>query len=153
MRLLVARDFAEQMRYAADVPTGKLVSQLQEKYRNRPEGVAAAAVAAWGEDALVALGAGDIAGTFTELTNRIASLPEFVLYAPVRLSPASLERIGSWCRQHVDGKLLIDARINPEVVGGCAYVWKDHYYDFSLRYFMNKHQHEISALMDHVQAK
>jgi hypothetical protein len=153
MRLLVARDFVEHVRYGENAADGGLVAQLQGKYLNRPEGVAAAAVAAWGDDVLESLSAGTISETFSELTSRIAALPELVLYAPVRLSSESLDRIGGWCRQYIDNRVLIDTRLNPEVVGGCAFVWKDRYYDFSLPYFIQKYKHDFSSMLNRLEGK
>jgi hypothetical protein len=101
----------------------------------------------WGEPVLSVFTRENLYQKLKALKEGIEILPELVLYVPVTFGPREIEQIGRWCRQHIDQTIILNISVEPEVVGGCAFVWKGTYHDFSLRYFLQKKEEEIVRLM------
>lgn len=76
----------------------------------------------------------------------LAGVPSITLYVPVRLAPEHVERLGVWFRENVQPNILISLHVDPRMTGGCGFIWKDVYYDFSLRYFIEKNREEINDM-------
>jgi peptidoglycan/LPS O-acetylase OafA/YrhL len=72
-------------------------------------------------------------------------MPKVTLYIPVHFSIAQIERIGTWFRTQVQADILLDLKIDPDAVGGCAFVYKNTFHDVSFSYFVNQHVHEIGV--------
>jgi len=71
---------------------------------------------------------------------RTKNLPTFIVYVPVEFDEKETQRIGTWIRAHIQKDLLISFRISPKSAGGCAFIWRDAYYDFSFSYFFKAHK-------------
>lgn len=69
----------------------------------------------------------------------VDTLPVMVLYVAVVLPEVELADMAHWCRRECAPALLFDIQIDPQVVGGCAFVWNDTYHDFSFRSQNLKH--------------
>jgi hypothetical protein len=78
----------------------------------------------------------------------ISGLPTVALYMPIRFSHEHIARFGEWFRAHVQPNILISMRIDARVTGGCGFVWKNVYHDFSLRYYLQKHREELVAMYE-----
>ena len=72
-------------------------------------------------------------------------LPAVTLYVPIRFAPEETERFGKWFRENIQPNILISLRIDPRATGGCSFIWKDVFYDFSLKYFIDKQREDIVA--------
>src|SRR3989339_775279 len=72
-------------------------------------------------------------------------LPAVTLYVPVRFRSEETERFGVWFRENVQPNILLSLRIDPRATGGCSFIWKDVFYDFSLKYFIDKQREDIVA--------
>ena len=83
-----------------------------------------------------------------EVEESVAGLPSVTLYVPARFGHEHVVRFGMWFREHVMPNLLLTIRVDSRMVGGCGVVWKDTFYDFSLRYYMNRSRDTIIALYD-----
>jgi hypothetical protein len=85
--------------------------------------------------------------TLNGITDRVKKLPNVVLYIPYEAVPAEIIRIGKWFREHVGPMVIVDLRTDSTLLGGCAFVWKGVYRDYSLRYYMRKKQAEITKII------
>lgn len=84
----------------------------------------------------------------------MAGLPAVTLYVPVRFSPEETEKFGMWFRENVQPNILLSLRIDPRATGGCSFIWNDVFYDFSLKYFIDKQRDDIVASFNkHTHAK
>jgi hypothetical protein len=84
----------------------------------------------------------------------LGGVPAITLYVPVRFTTKQIEGLGIWFRENVQPNILLSLRIDPRTTGGCSFIWKDIYYDFSLRYFIDKQQEEITNMFNtHMHAK
>jgi hypothetical protein len=86
----------------------------------------------------------DILGTLNEL---FESVPVITLYLPTVLPREQLVEIGKWLREHVNPLTVMHVTVESSLGAGCAFVWKGVYHDFSLRYFMKKHELELRNLI------
>jgi hypothetical protein len=80
----------------------------------------------------------------------LTGIPSITLYVPVRFSTEQIKKIGTWFRENVQPNMLMSVHIDPRSTGGCSFVWNNIYYDFSLKYFLDKKKEEIvSAFNKH----
>lgn len=82
-----------------------------------------------------------------DLQKYILELPLITMYVPIVLPLKEVEKLGKWMRSNVAKDIFIDLKIDRESVGGCAFVWKGVYHDFSLKYFLNNKQEDIVTIL------
>lgn len=75
----------------------------------------------------------------------VSGLPSVTLYLPVRFTPEHIEKFGIWFRENIQPNILLSLHIDPRATGGCSFIWNNVYYDFSLRYYMDKQREDIVA--------
>jgi hypothetical protein len=80
----------------------------------------------------------------------LGGVPSVTLYVPVRFSAEHVERFGKWFRANVQPNILLSLRTDARTAGGCSFVWKDTYYDRSLRYFMHVRRDAIIESFNHL---
>lgn len=78
----------------------------------------------------------------------IQGVPSVMVYTPIRFSHEHVERFGVWFRKNVQPNMLMTLRVDPRAGGGCGLIWKDTYYDFSLRYHIHTHREEVVKMFD-----
>ena len=78
----------------------------------------------------------------------LAGMPSVTLYVPVRLNPEQIEKLGKWFRNNVQPNILISLHVDPRATGGCSFIWKDVYHDYSLRYYIDKQQDKITDMFN-----
>jgi hypothetical protein len=83
-----------------------------------------------------------------DIEKYIKTMPMISLYIPYEPVPAELVKLGKWFRANVRETILIDMKIDPTLLGGCAFVWQGNYRDYSLRYYMEKKRDEITKLVE-----
>lgn len=86
-------------------------------------------------------------GVLDEINKAVAHAPEAVLYVPVELPAAEVQRLCEWFRKNVVSDVYLDMSVDGNVIGGCAFVWNGVYHDFSLRYYLEAHKTELRALI------
>jgi hypothetical protein len=107
----------------------------------------ASAVAAWGDEVLDAYSADNLYERIQELKHTVRSFPKLTLYVPVRFSAAQIERIGQWCRTQIQADIMLDLKIDPGAVGGCAFAYNNAFHDVSFSYYSNKERAAIVSLI------
>lgn len=78
----------------------------------------------------------------------LGGVPSITMYVPVRFNPEQIENIGKWFRENIQPNMLVSLRIDPRATGGCGLIWKDVYYDFSLRYFIEKNREKVNTMFN-----
>jgi hypothetical protein len=83
----------------------------------------------------------------------VSKLPSVVLYVPIRFSNEQAVRFGKWFRTNIQPNILLTLRIDPRAAGGCGFIWKNTYYDFSLRYYIQRNRDDlVSAFNTYIHA-
>ncbi len=77
----------------------------------------------------------------------IETLHTTTLYVPVVFSREEIKKIGEWFRNTISKTTMLSIRVDPLVVGGCAFVWNGTYYNFSFHYFIQKKHKEFLSLV------
>ena len=78
----------------------------------------------------------------------LKALPVLTLYLAVILDDDQMDQLGIWFRKNLNPELIIDMRINPGLVSGCAYVWNNQYKDLSFHNFISQKQSLINKIID-----
>lgn len=86
-----------------------------------------------------------VADIFKALESEIETHPQVILYIPALLPDEETKKLGEWFRKNVEADVLLDLKVDRLAIGGCMFVWKGVYYDFSLRYFLKKKEKEVTA--------
>ena len=146
-RLLVLEDMLQHSLFEKKADSADREKHLYSQYQTPSERSSAEGVAAWGKEVFDAFNKENLNAQMQSLKNSIEELPRLVVYAPVTFEAKHTEEIGSWCRKNIEGRLLLDLRIDPQSAGGCMFVWHDTLHDFSLRYFLKKREPEFKKLI------
>jgi hypothetical protein len=93
----------------------------------------ARALLQWDEPVFTAFTQQNVAARMTELHAMVDSLPLLTLYIPVAFPLDEMTSIGQWARANCDENVIMDVHIEPDVVGGCAFVWNDTYSNISFK--------------------
>ncbi len=75
-------------------------------------------------------------------------LPMMTLYVPVTFTDKQLAPISEWVRGNVANSILFDVHVDPKVVGGCAFVYKDRHFDWSLRRYLRSKRGMVTSLLN-----
>jgi hypothetical protein len=75
-------------------------------------------------------------------------LPIMKLYLPVPFTDKQLAPLAAWVRSEVAAGLMFEIAIDPKVVGGCAFVYKDTHFDWSLRRYLRAKKGMITTLLN-----
>jgi len=92
-----------------------------------------AAVTTWGTEMFSQFTAATIREHISTLQKAVDALPIMTLYIPVAFPESELATMSAWGREECAPQLLFDVRVDPQVAGGCAFVWNDTYHDFSFK--------------------
>lgn len=106
-----------------------------------------AAIAAWGSEFADLFSAENVYEKMRAFKASARSYEKLTLYIPVHFGPAQMERIGSWCRAKVAPEVMLDLRIDPTAVGGCAFVYRNTFHDFSFTYFASNVRSKLVDLL------
>lgn len=75
-------------------------------------------------------------------------IPVMTIYLPVHFGQTELAPMAAWCRTEVAPGMVFDIEVNPQVVGGCAFVYKDTHFDWSLRKYMRAKKGMVTTLLN-----
>lgn len=147
-RLLVLEDMLQRLLFKEDQSPSSVDEILHNQYETQSERASGEAVAAWGTPLFDRFSKENLHLEMQTLKSTIEALPRLVLYVPILFDAKHIEEIGKWCRTHIDQRLLLDLRVDPQAAGGCIIVWHDTLHDFSLRYFMQKRKAEFEKILE-----
>lgn len=102
----------------------------------------------WGDDVWNEFHSHNLVKQIEQLRKEGEILPSFTLYVPVVFDEESTKEIGLWCRENIDPRILLELIVEASVVGGCAFVSKDTYHDFSLHEAMNNSTGVVRELLN-----
>lgn len=105
------------------------------------------AVIAWGAEVYESFSQSTVSEKIIALQKMVEELPVLTLYLPVPFKDAELAVVGKWCRENCDPHIVLDVRIEPEVVGGCGFVWNDVYHEFSLKSRMREQRGVVTEAL------
>jgi hypothetical protein len=80
------------------------------------------------------------------LMKDVELLPVMTLYIPVAFTDTELEPLAHFVRETIP-HAMFDIHIDPQVIGGCAFVYNDTYHQYSLKGYMHEHKGLVTSLL------
>lgn len=80
----------------------------------------------------------------SNLEKQASNLPLLTMYLTFEPDEVVLSQIGSFCRNKFGPNLLLDIKLNPNLIAGTALAWKGILHDYSLRAKIEERKTEIS---------
>lgn len=87
------------------------------------------------------------------IRKEILALPSVTVYLPFKAEESELTKIGQWFRRHIRKQMMMDVKVDPSLVGGCALVWNGYYRDYSLHRQFKDKKEEINQLISDFEEK
>jgi len=82
-----------------------------------------------------------------EIEEEVSTIPSAILYVPIHFSSDYIAGFGKWLRENTKPNLLLTVRTDSRVSGGCAVIWNNTYYDFSMKYFVKAHRQSLVEMV------
>jgi hypothetical protein len=105
------------------------------------------ALTLWGTAWLAHFSAENFHTELGALRTYIDSLPRLVLYVPEMLDDTGSALVGSWCRTELKVSYLLDLEVDPDVIGGCAFVKDGRFIDYSFAAQLRSNPHLVSEVV------
>lgn len=118
---------------------------INEKNENRDE---FNALFGWGYRFFESFNRDNLYQLLATLESEVKNLPIAILYLPIVLPIYHLPRLSGWFRRNIRPNFLLDIKFDRDLIAGCAIVWQETYYDFSLRYFLNLNKPAIKKIIE-----
>lgn len=141
--------FLEHIFFSSEANDGDRVRRFRAFYSDANDELRhdIEAIAQWGDEVFNSFTIKNVYERIEALKNIVKDFPSLTLYVPVPLTSVQLEPIGVWCRGHILSGLMLDIKIDPTVVGGCALVYNNTYHDISFSYFVEKERQALVKLV------
>src|SRR3989338_2332956 len=146
-RLYLLREFLEE-RLFSEKKNANIIYQLNEFFEKKKEKRDEFnALVAWGYDFFEIFNTENLYTKLKEIEDKVGGLPVVTVYLPIFLPIYEIPKLGDWIRKNVQAGALVDLKADPQLIGGCALVWKGTYKDYSLRYYLDKSKEAIKRVV------
>ncbi len=78
---------------------------------------------------------------------QIDSTPRLGIYFPFVFPEKNLAELAKKSAETVGQRVLLDIKFDPDLVGGCAFVWKGNYGDFSMRSLIKQNNEKVRSML------
>ncbi len=75
----------------------------------------------------------NLSGLFDRLEKELAKISPLVLYLSFNPDPETVSRLSLWLKNNLTQPYLLEIKLDPGLIGGCALVLQGIYQDYSLR--------------------
>lgn len=82
---------------------------------------------------------------FTDFDNAVKKFNTLTMYLTFEPDDATLTQIGTYVRNNFKQNLLLDIKLDPNLIAGTALSWKGNYKDYSLRAKIGEKRGEMFA--------
>lgn len=96
-----------------------------------------------GEDFFKVFTRDDFQQVFEELDRQISEIQPLVIYFAYEPGPSQIILIGGWLRQNLGKNFIYDIKLDYSLIGGCAFVWKGVYKDYSVKAKISQNREQI----------
>lgn len=70
---------------------------------------------------------------FQKIDQYIEQIKPLTLYMAMEVDLRHIEEIGAWIRDNLSKDIMLDVKLDKELIGGCAFIWNGVYKDYSIR--------------------
>lgn len=81
--------------------------------------------------------------TLSKLEESLKKLPVLTIYVPFEMPDGEAQALGKWLNLNISPNLIIELRINPDLIGGAAFSFNGVYKDFSLMNTISKNKTKV----------
>lgn len=85
----------------------------------------------------------DFQEVFEALDKKISEIQPLVIYFSFDPGPSQIILIGEWLREHFGKNFIFDIKLDYSLIGGCAFVWKGLYKDYSVKAKLAQNREKI----------
>lgn len=85
----------------------------------------------------------NITKTFEEIDEALKKIQPLTIYIPFELPLESLNKLSAWLKNKFGRQLVLDIRLDPGLIAGCALVWNGVYKDYSLKSRLAENKEKI----------
>lgn len=85
----------------------------------------------------------DFQEVFEKLDHQISEISPLVIYFAFDPGPSQTVLIGGWLRQNLGKDFIFDIKLDYSLIGGCAFVWKGVYRDYSIKARLSENRQKI----------
>lgn len=107
----------------------------------------AGVVMAWGTDWLTGVTVEQWRTIEHDLETWLNEVPTMTVYVPVLMDMAGEQLLGETAREQFGEPLFLDLQVDPNTVGGCAFVQNGRYIDRSLAAQLNEQTYVVPAII------
>jgi len=146
-RMNILRRYLEHYFFKEKIPLEKFLANLNLPPQDKE------ALLSWNKDLYSSFTLYTLYKQLDHISKAIKTIPNITLYIPIDTTPEDREKLGSWVKENISIRSLLDLRHDPKRIGGAAVVYNNIYRDFSLHHFMTKNKNEIMGILDDYQIK
>lgn len=145
-RLALLKEFFEHAFYAGapQTPTVELFDTFSPSVDFGADAVAA--VRAWSQ-LFGVVTSGTLYQYLNQMAASLTTIPVLTLYMAVRMPVEEIPVLGEKIRNVIGAKVLVDMHLQPHLYAGCAFVWNDRYYDYSLPRLLERKRDALTNLV------
>lgn len=100
-----------------------------------------------GTDFYAAFNQNNVYATMEDLERAIRGIKPLLIYLPFEIPQGEMVRVGMKLRTEYGKNFLVDFKVDPTLIAGCALVWKSIYRDYSVRGKIHQHKSEIIEIV------
>lgn len=106
------------------------------------------ALRSWGTDWLEGVTQESLQTELRSLRKWLQGVPTLLLYVPVTFDTATVAELSEWVRAEIGGSVLLDVKVDANMIGGCSFVHDAVYYDRSLHGRLRLAPDTVSEILD-----
>ena len=81
------------------------------------------------------------------LEKQVKSIQPLIIYLPFEIPEGEVVRIGMKIRTDLGKNLLLNFKVDPTLIAGCAIVWNSQLRDYSARARINQNKPQILSII------
>lgn len=106
------------------------------------------ALRSWGTDWLEQVTQENLQTELQALRKWLTGVPTLLLYVPVNFDTTTVADLSQWAREEVSSSVLLDIKVDANMIGGCSFVHNAVYYDRSLHGRLRLAPETVSEILD-----
>ncbi|SRR5258708_2896439 len=85
----------------------------------------------------------NLASEFEKILSQLEKIPVLVVYFGFQPDNELIKSISDWIKNNYSERIILDSKIDNNLIAGCSLVWKGIYKDYSLKAKIEDHRQEI----------
>ena len=149
-RFDLVREFLETTFFVKTETANSLAARLQDFITTKKEitSIDAAALLSYGKEFYTGFTPENFSGLFNEFEQNLVHTPTITMYLPVGVDESDVIRLGKWFKLNIRKDALMRVHTDPGTAGGCAFVWKGVYHQYSLNLWGSAERPEFLRVID-----